>query len=401
MKRVRRTLVVVALLVFPAALFLVGLRGFVVRNAVVTAELVELRAPIAGIVSDLTLRRGHYEAAGITALRLEDPRLDRRAAEALALSLARTEAAIAAQGHDIAALDQQIAALDGKLEEALSGLRADLALQQEKALAERGGVEASIAFLTKQSERARRLQGSAASQASLEAAEADLAAAQSELSALDLTIERLAQQQGYLDRGLVITELTDDAIALSNSRRALAARRQAGQLELALLQSTLLQERAELESQQRHIAAVGGATLELPPDSVVWEIFVASGASVVPGTPLLSYVACAGRFVEAAVDDSTVDLLDPDHPVEVTLYGTDEPLAGRVTAIYGSAGRLTHQRTLAAHVTDLGGSDAVALIEIADPPLEARESRLCDVGRTAYVTFDGIGLLDPLLNRLF
>ncbi len=401
MKRLRRAALILGLLVFPAILVLVGLRGFVVRNAVVTAELLQLRAPIDGNVTALTAKRGLYLPTGGPAVTMTDQRADRRELEATRLELIRVEAAIAARQADLSALQTLLEEIDTRLPRVLAGIQADLSLQQQGALARRPGLEARVAYLTKQSERARRLQGTAASQATLEAAEADLATAQAELQALDLTIERLAQQQDYLDGGLLVTELTDDALSLLDSQRSLRARRQSGALELSLLQATQALLRARLEEEQRHLALRAEATLMLPPDSAIWEVLVAPGTDLVAGLPLLSYIACAERFVEAAVDDSTVELLTADHPVEVTLYGSDETMIGRVAAVYGSGGQVTRRSSLAAQLAELGTSDAVVLIEIGDPLLPAREHRLCDVGRTAYVSFEGIGLLDPLLNRLF
>lgn len=401
MRRLRRAALILGLLVFPAILIFVGLRGYVVRNAVVTAELVVLRAPIDGSVAALSVKRGLYLPAGGPAMTLADGRADRRALEALRLEQTHTASTIAARQADLSTIETLLDEIDARLTRVLASIQADLSLQQQQALASRAGLESRVIYLTKQSERARRLQGSAASQATLELAEADLATAQADLQALDLTIERLAQQQDYLDNGLLVTAITDDALSLVESQRSLRARRQAALLELSLLRATEILLRSRLDVEQRHLALRAEATLALPPDSAVWEVLVASGNDVVAGLPLLSYIACAERFVEAAVDDSTVELLTVDHPVEVTLYGSDDTMTGRVAAVYGSGGQVTRQSSLAAHLAELGSSDAVVLIEVGDPLLPAREHRLCDVGRTAYVSFEGIGLLDPLLNRLF
>jgi hypothetical protein len=133
----------------------------------------------------------------------------------------------------------------------------------------------------------------------------------------------------------------------------------------------------------------------------VWEGHKSAGSSIAAGVELLSYLSCEGRFVEAAIDDSTVELLQPDHPVTVHLYGSSLTLQGHIRLVYGSAGEISAQRGLAAHLGELGGNDAVVLIEVEPATPEARKYRLCDIGRTAYVEFDGIGLLDPLLNRIF
>ncbi len=401
MKRLRRILLILVVLIFPAGLLLVGLRGYVVRNAVVTAELVELRAPISGNITRFDVRRGSYVATRTEVVTISDPRRDQREVERLASDIERAGAELAARQADLAAVESELAALDTRLAQSLEGLHADLALQQEIALAQRSGLEARIDFLTKQFERAKRLQGSAASQSSMESADAEAKAATAELQALDLTIERLAQQQGYLAEGLYITDLASDAITMSSDRRDLLASQRQVALDVALLQVQLDSLRREQASAERYLAAVGDVNLELPADSVVWEVHKSAGSSVAAGVEMLSYLSCDSRFLEAAIDDSTVELLQPNHKVTVQLYGSHDAVQGHIRLVYGSAGEESAQRGLAAHVGELGNNDAVVVIEIEPASDTARQYRLCDIGRTAYVEFEGIGLLDPLLNRIF
>lgn len=401
MKRLRRLLTIIAVLIVPAGLLIFGLQGYIVRNAVVTAELVELRAPISGDITRFDVRRGSYLPERAAIVSISDPRRDERQVEETTNRLARVEADLAARRAELAALDSEIDGLDRRLNRSLDSLHADLALRQEIAQAQRVGLVARIDYLTKQFERAKRLQGSAASQSAMEAADADMQEATAEMQALDLTIARLAQQQGYLADRLLIADLADDAIAVDGDLRDLRQSRREAALAIDLLQNELDALRGEQASATRHLAKVGTVELELPDDSVVWEVHKSLGSSIAEGVKLLSYLSCDGRFVEAAIDDSTVELLQPDHPVTVHLYGSHVAMPGHIRLVYGSAGEASAQEGLAAHVGELGGNDAVVLIAIEPATPEARQYRLCDIGRTAWVEFDGIGLLDPLLNRIF
>jgi multidrug resistance efflux pump len=156
-----------------------------------------------------------------------------------------------------------------------------------------------------------------------------------------------------------------------------------------------------MESAQQDFAQRTEAQVKVPASAVIWETFVAEGTSVTAGGPLFSYVDCTQRLTQATVDDSTSELIRPQHPVTVYLYGEGEPLAGKVHSIYGSAAQIARSRSLAANVEEVGTTDAIVLIEITAASELARDLRLCDIGRTAYVEFDGIGFLDPFLNRLW
>jgi hypothetical protein len=112
--------------------------------------------------------------------------------------------------------------------------------------------------------------------------------------------------------------------------------------------------------------------------------------------------SCAATaFVEVTVGDATSELLRPQHPVLVSLYGQAGTVEGHVAAVFGSAAGTTQRRTMVAHVAETEDSDAIVLIALPPADETSRRHRLCDIGRTAYVEFEGIGFLDPLLNRLW
>ena len=385
----------------PAAFLLVSVRGFVVRNAVVTAELTVVRSPIDGVVVVNALGDGMaVEAAGL-GVAVRNPRSDPRGMDGVASELAEVLRAVENRQAALEWHDGTIAETEERLRAALSGLKLDLQLEQQIVQAEMTAITARIGYLVSQYDRAQRLQGSASSQAALDAAAADLDEARARLESLRLTAEQLEQRLLFLDRALPLADFAGHAVTLQDRLSEMRSQRAEIALELADLESRLVGLKERFESEQAAHAMQAEWLQEAPAGSVIWEVFIGRGGNVAAGTPLFSYVDCARRMVEVAVDDAALGLIREQHPVEVRLYGGDEPLPGRVLAIFGSAAKVTRRTTLAAHVPEVGRSDAVVLVALEPADEASRRQRICDIGRTAYVEFEGIGFLDPLIARLF
>lgn len=398
---VRRLLLILLLVAVPAVFIFLGVRGFVVRNAVVTAQLEVARAPIAGEVTNLSVRPGLALTAEHVAVALRDPHSDALRLDELAAEIETTLRSIETHQASLEWYDATLVALDDELDALLGALQLDLAAQLESVAAEIAAADARATYLAAELERTRRLTGTTASEANLEKAEAELSEAQARQASLQAQARQLRQRLEFLDRALLVVENADDAIAIAATIRQLKNERHALVRAAAELEVRLAALNEELASAQQDFAQRTEATVKVPAGAVVWETFVAEGTAVAVGAPLFTYVDCTKRLTQATVDDSTSELIRARHPVTVYLYGEDEPLAGQVHSIYGSAAQIARSRSLAANVEEVGTTDAIVLIEIPAASELARDFRLCDIGRTAYVEFDGIGFLDPFLNRLW
>lgn len=396
-----RLLKLALIVAIPVAFVVFSVRGFVVRNAVVTAEISTVRAPIDGEVVESSLVGGKVIGAETAKLRLRNPRSDSRDVDALAAEIAAVLRGIEIRQGTLDWHDRYIAESEEQLGSTLSGMRLDLQLQHEIVLSDMIALKARIGYLAAQYDRAQRLQGSAASQANLDAAAADLEESRARLRTLELTAEQIEQRLAFLDRDLPLADLSLHAVTLADRLADLRIERQATAAELADLESRLAMLNERFDSEQ-HVHRMTSVSLEeAPPASVVWEIFAGPGANVRAGQPLFSYVDCEARLVEVSVGDSAVELISPGHAVTVNLYGGERDIPGQVISIYGSAAQVTQRDTLAAHVPEIGDDEAVVLIDIPPADESARRHRLCDIGRSAYVEFEGIGFLDPLVKRLF
>lgn len=397
---IRRLLLGLLLVALPAAFVFLGVRGFVVRNAVVTASLDVAAAPIAGDVKAVSIGLGQATEAETVAITLSDPRSDLRPLDTLTAEIERTMRSIETYQESLDWYDQTLVSLENHFDATVDAMRLDVQASIEVMAARIAAAEARVALLTKALQRAQALKGTT-SQASIDEAEADLKEAEAELLSLQADQRRLQQRLSFLEDSILVMDDIDDAVALAASIRALTAERHAAAHAAAELENELTALSEELQSAQQEHQLVSHSEVRVPASAVVWEIFVAPGASVAAGQPLFSYVNCTQRLTQVTVDDSTTELLRPDHQVTIYLYGEEEPIAGQVRSIYGSAGQIAQSRTLAANVREVGTTDAIVLIAMEPAGEASRRERLCDIGRTAYVEFDGIGFLDPFINRLF
>lgn len=391
--------VLVVAVALPVGFAMLAVRGFVVRNAVVTAELGIVRAPIAGQIVGGSPSAEQVTEDHVRQVTVRDPLINRLAIDALAAEIDNVARTIDVQQANLQWHDQTIAEQEDELQSALSGMRQVLQHEFDTVSADMTAQRARITYLDAQNERLRRLQGTAASQATLEATAADLEQARANLESLQSSAMRIEQQRSLISQRLPVADFGGLGATLIEHLNELAIARQAIAMRLADLDSAQAELQARLESEQRAYDLLSQAVLEAPPSSVVWEIFAEPGAFVARGSPLFSFVDCDRRLVQVAVDDSTTELITPGHPVEVHLYGDRTPIAGSVRAIYGSGGQATQRGSLAAHVADIGPREAVVFIDIGPADERSRQYRHCDIGRTAYVEFQGIGAFEPFFNR--
>lgn len=399
-QRPRKLLLIAAAALVPAVFLFFGARGFVVRNAVVTTDVTTVRSPIEGVLVENPLAAGR-PGDGKTGIVVRNPRADSRDMDAVAAELSELLRDIDERKASLAWYQSQLEGAEGRLRASLSALRLELQLEQEVVLAEIKAREARVAYLAAQYERAQRLQGTAASQATLELTAADLEETRAEIESLQIKSEQIEQRMSFLDQGLPLADFADHAALLSDRVQELKIQRQEVASELAHLESRVDALNDRLDSEQRNFEMTSEFRQAPPPNAVIWEVFLGPGATVAEGATVYTYVDCDQRFIEVPVGDATSELLRPDHPVKISLYGESETFDGKVVAVFGSSAGATERRTMVAHVPETGGSEAIVLVAIPPADADSRAYRLCDLGRTAYVRFEGIGILDPVLNRLW
>lgn len=380
-----RLAVLIIVVAIPVAFAWFAVQGLVVRNAVVTAELGVVRAPIAGQVVESP---PPFETVGDDQGRrvtLRDPFGDRASIDQLTAEIEGVSRAIETRQANLRWHDRIIAEREDELQSALAGIRRMLEFEHDAVTSDIAAQQARIDGFE--------------SQADPEELTAEVAEARANLESLRSRALRIEQQRLLLDQRLPVADSAGLGVTLIDHLNDLAVARQAAAIQLADLETARLELQMRLDSEQRAFDLRSETVLTAPPTSVIWEVFTEPGAFVALGSPLFSFVDCDRRLVQVAVDDATIELLSPGQAVDVHLHGDSGPIPGQVRGIYGSGSQATERASLAAHLSQTGPRDAIVLIDIAPADERSRQYRHCDIGRTAYVEFDGIGAFEPFFNR--
>jgi HlyD family secretion protein len=143
-------------------------------------------------------------------------------------------------------------------------------------------------------------------------------------------------------------------------------------------------------------AAVTSWSVRAPPGSIVWSVYVGSGAAVQAGTPVAEWLDCSVLMIDVPVSDAEASLITPGMDAEVVLEGESLTRKASVLRTRGSASTLGRHDLVA---LAKGRHEGVAqvLLEFPSKPVEFEE---CPVGRAAYVDFPDIDLIDIIRARL-
>lgn len=395
----RSTLALLFLL--PILLVLPHARSLVVRNAVVTAYLGHINAPISGRIETINSPAGSAAQQDVPAMIIQNDRLSRG-------HLARLEARHAAAELEVT---QMRASLDRvrtlasirhtDQEEFVAAVAAELTLQLQQAQNNLPAHEAELAAATAGLQRAQSLQSRGQlSPAELESAQADYENALAALSGNQLQRERLAQQLKEIRKGVFQINVPDGV---------LLTRQLAQQLDLEMIQlerqlraseTGLFTLRAEHDAVALGFERASRAEIDLNPGATVWSVYASTGAWTSAGAAIMSVVNCDRLMVDIAVDDATLELIGPGQKVRVRLFGTYEYIDGEVMLVRGSAG-LGDTPVLAAEVPDRGYRKGRVLARLDRTPRANQAAQSCAIGRTAYAEFEDISVLETILYPLF
>ncbi|MDC0336354.1 HlyD family efflux transporter periplasmic adaptor subunit [Pseudodesulfovibrio sp.] len=349
------------------------MQRFVVRNGIVTAFRYEVHAPIDGVVHTLSAIPG--TAPGDAAvMRLGNKRKTGQYAN-LALELA--------------SLTNKLEESEARFVEYTKRLVGDmdksLAIRRARLVAEKASMRESQ---QKRERTMKLIDEDVATKEDLDKAEAQFREDEADVRTTILEIEQFKHRRKMLNQGLLPTDVADGALQLQNRinilhQDILACKRQMSESQTEASEETGNAERLNTGS--------ASASVVLPETAVIWEIDVQDGMEVVKGERLLSYIDRSRLMVEVAVDDATLELISPGHPVRVRLFGRRDFIEGTVTRVMGSAG-IWHSSLFAAAIKQRSNRDGRVLVQIDDERLHGEVEKFCGVGRTAYAEFEGIGL---------
>lgn len=139
-------------------------------------------------------------------------------------------------------------------------------------------------------------------------------------------------------------------------------------------------------AEKARIARLSSERLTAPVAGVVWRSWVAPGAAVVHGTPLLEVIDCSRVYVEATTREQFFESLAPGQRVRVRLEGSDKDIPGTIRSIVGPGAPLATTANVSV-INHPNRTEAQLIVDIDRAALPATAGSTCNVGRSAKVYF--------------
>lgn len=369
------------------------------NNAVVAAELVSIRAPIDGIVSDHVGGVGTEVHRGETIAVVTDPWLDDQRLTDLRATLERVERQKRNAEEDKASL----LAMAAKLEERVSTHTKSNAERLRGLVAEAEKALASLVARQKQAQidvdRQTALQPSGVvsradaerKASALEAAKQDTAAQQGRLASLRAEAEAAAtgvlSSHGGIDVSYSAQRIDQITIEVTNLTRLIA--------DLGAEAETTA---ARLADEERRVARMREARLTAPVSGIVWRQGTSNGERIAKGDTAVELVDCAETVLLVAVPQDRFADIELGGTAKFRLSGELVERKGKVASIMGQP---DEQRD--AHFAARPVSEPIAtIIARVTMAADASDGSTCLVGRTARVLLptSGGGPVDWVLRHV-
>ena len=384
--------IVIALLPMPA--IIKYLQTFIVRNAVVTAYHYEIRAPIDGVVEALDAEPGDTPSDSAV-LVLRNNRVPHADIDSLEARYREKQKYSEVLQEELSALEIRLKADQSLFSDYRSMIQKDLDQTLAILKARQDGEAARLKEAAQVLKRNLALvETFGVSQAEVDQIEADFQVAEALFKTTRLEQEQIEFRRQMLQHNLLPSNLSDGGLQVLNQinnlqMEILDCRRRIHTAETDLAADAAMIQALAVDLAQKSEKAV----ILLPETAVIWAVDVRTGMEVAKGDRILSYIDRSRLMVEVAVDDATIELILPDHPVRIRLFGSGRFINGTVIQVVGSAADWPAHR-FAAGVKGRAARDGRVLVQVNDPQLQADVKRFCGVGRTAYAEFEGIGLLE-------
>ena len=167
-------------------------------------------------------------------------------------------------------------------------------------------------------------------------------------------------------------------------------------LDLEDARATRRETASALAAEQASYELLREASVVVPSGMIIESTEVELDATVTAGQVLVRWVDCADLLIDVPVSDAELPLIRPGMPAIVVLEGEREERIGRVLIARGSAATFD-ERTLASVAKGRRPGLAQVIVDITDT---IEDGDVCPLGRSAYVEFPEVGLLDVVRARL-
>ena len=396
----RLTLVAVA--VIPILVVLPHARSLIIRNAVTTAYLSHLKAPISGQIETINVAPGSVTEKDVPLLTIRNPIVDGSRVARLEVLRQGAESEVQQISAQLDSLRLVAATRNAEYGSNVSSVTQDLSSQLQTVTDRSSARSAALREAEGNLERVRSLyESNLLSQSDVETAEAAYENARAEYSANELERKRLTERLDEIRSGVFQVEIPDGVLMTRQAAQELNLEVFRLERELEQSQARLQATSAEFEAARASYRQLAASDVLLPPGKTVWRIHASPGTWITEGTHLVSFVDCSALMVDIAMDDATLELIEPGTEVHLRLFGSFEHRTARVILVRGSAALDTDPPVLAAELQNRGARKGRVLARLDPSDLSEMPSSSCGIGRTAYAEFEDLNLFELLILPLF
>lgn len=366
-------------------------------DAVVSADVVNVLAPINGTISSLPLRLGSLVENGQVLGDVDNPRSDRQHLDNLLTAQNTAKSTFDALTTERSVLQAQEKALlkrdslDGSAvasrlsQQSTAASQTLLGLQQ--ALAEANiefhrGEQLHLAGIISDAVYDKLLSEQRIASQTLAAQQAVLASLQSET--VDAMHGILTEPGDASDVSYSRQRADEIAIKLAENAAALTLARGQSKEAIANVDKETVRENLMRQSE-----------IHAPIQGSVWKINTTDGQEITGGSSVLSLVDCSQQFVLVQIPQDRVPNVAFDREARIRLAGESKERAGTVVSVSGDVLKLQNERFAAVPFEESSQQMATVLVMLKEPSVQSstardpstaqRNSSQCLVGRAARV----------------
>ncbi|MBW4038810.1 MAG: HlyD family efflux transporter periplasmic adaptor subunit [Acidobacteria bacterium] len=394
----------IAKIAFAAMLCSAGIFGIISNStyisssdAVVSADVVDIRAPIEGTMTGFPFSEGSFVHVGQLLGTLNNPRSDRQHLDNLLAVESSSDSMIKALTSERSALQLQKSDLldrsrkDSSAVSSRLGQQATAAARTMAAL-EQANIEASVEL-----DRGERLHDAGIiADAALDKLRSNQKIAAESVEAQRYVLASLRAESADAIRGILAEP--GDASDVSYSRQRsdeIAIKLVDNATALAVAQGQSAQARVDAEAETLRESLMRKAEIRAPIQGNLWRLNVAEGEEVPSGASVLSLVNCNRQFLLVQVPQDRVPDVALHREARVRLAGESKELVGIVESVSGNVLKVSNARLAALPVQDSSEQMATVLVKLRPTANRGLEDTAagslepnvgaCFVGRTARV----------------
>jgi len=369
------------------------------RDAVINGVLINVNAPIEGIVNQFSLTTGTVVKPDQTLAVLNNPNLVAQASQLPAQEIKtqikefenKLTAAVGqlAETRAMIALWSQEQGNQQRLEvqnsqDSIREVQADLnAMQSQYRLADLS-YQRSVTLL----------EAGAISQAKLDSALQEREQLGNQVKSLQARLATAQNQEQAVKVGLNLERERNDSsprLRLQTLKlKEITQQQDIAQLEQSIksARAELAQATADYQSQQTELKRTQQTTIKPPTVGVMWDVTAKQGQFVEKGANLGRILDCRRRWVDVYVDEQALKSIRHGMLATIKLYGDNSQTSqGRVTLIRSGLGRLQAGQDVAVPIAPNLPRTTQVRVDLDPDTAQGSPDALCYVGYTAQVSF--------------